>query len=218
MRSVAIPFSSKDRFHLRTLNFVGDCLARQFIKAIMMIIAEAQREMRRAFKGGFVGQLVAGVIWMLSAAISTWVNARYGMAVLFFGSMLLFPLTQIILRWMGRPAALQAGNTLGQLATQIAFTVPINFVLVAVATLYRETWFYPASMVVVGAHYLPFTFLYGMRHFAVLAGLMILGGVSIALYASGMFSLGGWLVAALLMVFAVIGRNAALNEERRSVR
>lgn len=182
-----------------------------------MLIAEAQREMRSAFMGGFVGQLVAGVIWMLSAAISTWVNTRYGMAVLFFGSMLLFPLTQIILRWMKRPAALEASNTLGQLATQIAFTVPINFVLVAAATLYRETWFYPASMVVVGAHYLPFVFLYGMRHFAVLAGLMILGGVSIALYAPGIFSLGGWLAAALLVVFAVIGRNAALSEERQIV-
>ena len=76
--------------------------------------------------------------------------------------MLRFPLTQVVLRTIGRRPTLSPDNTLGQLATQIAFTVPMNFLLVAAATLYRENWFYPASMIVVGAHYLPFIFLYGM--------------------------------------------------------
>ena len=103
-----------------------------------MLIKEAQREIRTAYFGGFAGQLIAGLIWALSAAIGTWGTPRLGMAVLFFVSMLLFPATQLALKLMGHPAKLSAGNTLNQLATQIAFTVPIGFILVGAATLYRE--------------------------------------------------------------------------------
>ena len=178
-----------------------------------MIITEAQKEIRSAYLGGFVGQLIAGIIWAASAAASTWGTARLGMAILFFVSMLLFPFTQIILRWMGRPAALSKENSLNQLATQIAFTVPIGFILVGATTLYRENWFYPASMIVVGAHYLPFIFLYGMPQFGVLTGLLIVGGVGIGLYGPNTFSLGGWISAVILIIFAFIGRSVILREE-----
>ena len=135
-----------------------------------MLITEAQRELRSAYLGGFAGQLVAGLIWAFSSAVSTWDSPRLGMAALFFVSMLIFPLTRLVLRIMGRPVNLSPGNTLNQLAAQIAFTVPAGFILVGAATLYRQDWFYPASMVVVGTHYLPFVFLYGMWQFAILAG------------------------------------------------
>ena len=180
-----------------------------------MFIKEAQREVRSAFLGGFAGQLIAGIIWALSAAVSTWGTPRLGMAVLFFVSMLLFPLTQFTLRLMGRPAKLSTENTLNQLAMQIAFTVPVGFILVGAATLYRENWFYPASMVVVGAHYLPFIFLYGMPQFGILAGLLIAGGIGMGLYAPNVFSLGGWVSAIILIIFAFIGRSVILGEEGR---
>jgi hypothetical protein len=180
-----------------------------------MFIAAAQREIRSAFLGGFAGQFAAGVIWALSAAAGTWINHRLGMAVLFFVSMLLFPLTQLILKLMGRPTKLDPENTLGQLAAQIAFTVPIGFILVGAATLHRENWFYPAGMVVVGAHYLPFIFLYGMPLFGLLAGLLIAAGVGIGLYGPDAFSLGGWVSAAILIFFAFVGRSAVLKEENK---
>lgn len=180
-----------------------------------MFLSMAQREMRSAFLGGSIGQLVAGIIWAASAAVSTWGHPFHGMLLLFFASMLLFPVTQRILRLMGRPASLSRENTLGQLAMQVAFTVPIGFLLVAAVTLYRENWFYPASMVVVGAHYVPFIFLYGMWQFGVLAGLLVAGAVGIGLYGSALFSLGGWLSAAVLIGFALITYRMTLNEERR---
>ncbi|MDX9863497.1 MAG: hypothetical protein RBT34_01700 [Anaerolineaceae bacterium] len=179
-----------------------------------MYIKEAQKEIRSSFLGGFVGQLVAGLIWALSAAVSTWAAPRLGMAILFFVSMLLFPLTQLILRLIGRPAKLSENNSLGQLATQIAFTVPIGFILVGAATLHQQSWFYPAAMIVVGAHYLPFIFLYGMPQFGVLAAVLILGGTGLGLYGPGIFSLGGWLGAAVLIAFAFVGRSVVLKEER----
>jgi len=55
-----------------------------------MNIFAAQRGMRSAFLGGFVGQLVSGLIWLVAAALGTWVSPGYGMAARFFGSMGIF--------------------------------------------------------------------------------------------------------------------------------
>ena len=181
-----------------------------------MLIAEAQKEVRSAFFGSFVSHLLVGAIWAASAVVSTWSAPRYGMAVLFLASTMLFPLSTLILRAMGRSARLSAGNTLGQLAMQVAFTVPIGFIVIAAATLYRQNWFFPASMIIVGAHYLPFIFLYGMWQFGVLAVLLIFGGVGLGLYGPEMFSLGGWLSAVVFVGFAFVGRSAILKEEGRS--
>ena len=180
-----------------------------------MNLNECQREMRNALLGGFAGQLVSGLIWLISAIVSTWNQPHDGMAVLFFGSMLIFPLTQGVLRLMGRPARVSDGNKLWGLGSQIAFTVPINFLLVGAATLYRENWFFPAAMIVVGAHYLPFKTLYGMKMFGILAAILVLSGTSLALYGPHIFSLGGWYTGLILIAFAFAGRYVILEEERQ---
>ena len=63
-------------------------------------------------------------------------------------------------------------------------------------------------MILLGAHYLPFVFLYGMWQFAVLSGLLVAGGLALGLYVPGPFALGAWLTGALLIVFAFVGRAA----------
>ena len=179
-----------------------------------MNINDAQREMRSAFLGGFAGQLVSGLIWLGASAISLWITPFYGMAALFFGSMFIFPLTQMVVRWFGRPGKTNPDNGLWPLGAQIAFTVPLNFLLVGAATLYRENWFFPAAMIVIGSHYLPFITLYGMKMFGLLAAVLVFAGFGLGMYGSSIFSLGGWLTGVLLIVFAFAGRQTVLNEEK----
>lgn len=179
-----------------------------------MNINECQREMRSNFLGGFAGQMVSGLIWLIAAALGTWLSPVTGMAALFFGSMGIFPLTQLLVRQMGRPGKVSPGNGLWPLGAQVAFTVPLNFLLVGAATLYRETWFFPAAMIVVGTHYLPFITLYGMKMFGLLAGLLVLAGAGLALYGPPVFSLGGWVTAVILIMFAFWGRHLVLQEEK----
>jgi hypothetical protein len=169
-----------------------------------MEISDAQREVRTVFLGGLVGQAVSSVLWFLSAVAATWISPRAGILLIVLGGPLIFPMTQMVLRVLGRPASLGAGNPMGQLAMQVALTIPLNLLVVAGATLYRLNWFYPACMIVVGAHYLPFVFLYGMWQFWVLGGVLIAAGVMIALYASSVFSLGGWVAAVILLGFALV--------------
>jgi hypothetical protein len=180
-----------------------------------MNVADAQREVRSTYIGGFVGQAVSGAIWLASAALTTSVSQRAGILALVFGGMFIFPLTQLILRAGGRPYSLTAGNPFRELAMEIAFLIPLLFPLVGAAALHKTAWFYPAMTIVVGAHYLPFSFLYGMRYFIALAGILLTAGLLIGLYAPGMAVWDGWLTGILLILFAFIGRAIVRSEGLR---
>jgi hypothetical protein len=178
-----------------------------------MTIIAAQRDVRTTFLGGFAGQLVSSFIWFASAGLGTWHSFRAGILMLVIGGFFIFPFTQLLLRAMGHPFSLPKGHPMNALAMQIAFIVPLSLPLIGAATLHHVGWFYPAFMIVLGVHYLPFTFLYGMRQFGVLAGILIAAGLLIGLYASSNFSLGGWVTAVTLLAFAFLGRRTALREE-----
>ena len=175
-----------------------------------MEIAQAQRDVRTTFIGGFAGQLVSSGIWFLSAGSSTWFSFRTSVLVLVVGGFFIFPLTQLLLRLMGRPSSLPKRHPMNGLAVQVAFTLPLTLPLVFAATAYRHSWFYPAFMIALGSHYLPFIFLYGMWEFGVLAASLIGSELMLGLYLPTTLSLGGWLTALILLIFAFVGRRAAL--------
>lgn len=180
-----------------------------------MHVADAQREIRQGYLGGFVGQLVSAVLWLASAAFATWNSQAAGMWFLVVGGFFIYPLTRAGLALLGRNAAVPTSNPLNGLAMQVAFTLPLTLPVVGGAALYRAEWFYPAFMIVLGAHYLPFVFLYGMRMFAVLAAALVTAGLTLALYVQLPFAAGGWITGALLAVFALLGRQLALREHAR---
>ena len=179
-----------------------------------MQVQDAQREVRTVFIGGFWGQLVSSAIWLASAALGTWVTPRAAILAVVGGGFFIFPVTQLLLRLTGGRAAVSKDNPLGYLGMQIAFTLPMTMLLLVPVTTFRLNLFYPALMVLLGAHYLPFTFLYGMRMFVPLCGVLICGGVVIAHYFSGSFSLGGWIGGVTLFIFAWILRASVQTELR----
>ncbi|XAS74891.1 hypothetical protein V3G39_09415 [Dermatophilaceae bacterium Sec6.4] len=181
-----------------------------------MLIAEAQGEVRRLYTGGFYGQLVSAVVWLSAAATTTWVSTEGAVAVLFLGGTLIFPLTWLSIRLTGRSASLPTGHPMAALAMQIAFTVPIGFVVVVALLAGRDELFFPASMMVVGAHYLPFVFLYGMRMFAYLAAALVLPGVILLVWVPAPVALGGWFTGAVLVMFAFLLRAAANSLNART--
>jgi hypothetical protein len=95
------------------------------------------------------------------------------------------------------------------LGIQIAFTLPLTLpVVIGVAAL-RPAWFYPAFMIMLGAHYLPFVFLYGMWQFAGLCAILVTSGVAIGMYLPKPVSLGAWVTASFLLVFSFVGRHVS---------
>ena len=167
-----------------------------------MMVADAQREVREVYQNGSMGGFVSGGLWLASAAVGTWGSKNAAVLVLIFGGFFIFPLTQLALKATGSSASLRPENPLRLLAMQVAFMVPLCIPLILAATHEQPQWFYPGFMIVVGAHYLPFVFLYGMPVFwglgAVLVGLGWLLG-----YHSPSFTLGGWITGALFIGFGV---------------
>ncbi len=182
-----------------------------------MLVRDAQLEVRTVFVGGFWGQLVSSILWLASAALATWVAPKAAILELVACGFFIFPITQLLLRLSGGPASLPAKNPLGFLAMQIAFTLPLTMLLLVPVTTLHLNLFYPAFMVLLGAHYLPFTFLYGMRMFIPLSAILVGGGVAIALYFPGSFSLGGWVTGLTLFVFAWVGRASVQDVLRRAI-
>lgn len=168
-----------------------------------MQVADAQREVRMVYRGGFMGQLVSGVLWLASAAAGSFGTPRAAILILILGGFFIFPLTSLGLRLLGGPWKLSAGNPFNALGMQVAFVLPLCLPLVGAVAVHHLDWFYPAFMVALGAHYLPFVFLYGMPMFAVLSGTLV--GLAIVLAHHQGFATGGWITGGVLLVFAGVG-------------
>jgi len=179
-----------------------------------MDIQDAQREVRFVYVGGFWGQLVSSVIWLASAAVGTWVSPKASILTVIIAGLFIFPLTQMLLFLSGRRTRVSKENPLHWLGMQVAFVLPISMLLLFPVSLYRLNWFFPALMILLGAHYFPFVFLYGMRMFWLLGGILITAGYVIAIYFAGNFSLGAWVAGLTLLVFAWIGRAIATGEAK----
>lgn len=182
-----------------------------------MDIQDAQREVRAVYIGGFWGQLVSSVIWLVSAALGTWVTPKASILTAIIAGFFIFPLIQMLLRLSGRPARVSKENPLHWLGMQVAFVLPFSMLLLFPVGRYDLNWFFPALMVLLGAHYLPFVFLYGMRMFWALAGILVAMGYVIAMYFAQTFSLGAWVGGFTLFVFAWVGRSIATTETRTQV-
>ena len=159
-----------------------------------MTIEAAQRDVREAHLCGATGMLVSGTLWIASGLVALTVSPRAAMIAITVGGMFIFPLSMLVTRLLGRSALLLAYNPFGALARESAFIIPRCLPLVFAAALAHAEWFFPALMVLVGAHYLPFATLYGMRLYHVLALVLIVLGLVLGLggapFAAGAF-IGG---------------------------
>lgn len=177
-----------------------------------MTVLEAQKDMRTGLMGGFMGQLVSGLLWVVSASLATWGSRPWAIGVLIVAGFFIFPATKLGLRLIGHTPDVSRDNPLNLLGMQTAFVLPLSLPLVGAAALYRPEWFYPAFMIVLGAHYLPFVTLYGMRMFYFLAAALVGAGVVLGLYLRMPYGAGAWVTAALLLAFALIGRSLVARE------
>ncbi len=182
-----------------------------------MDIVDAQRENRFRFSGGVYGQAVSGVIWLVSAGFASWASPQMAIEVVVICGFFIFPITELLIRTIGSSSKLDRANSLPQLGMQVAFVLPFSMLLLIPVCHYKMNLFYPALMILLGAHYLPFVFLYGMRMFATLAALILGGGVTIAMYLSSSFSIGAWYTGIVLLIFAAIGKLLVDKERHRHV-
>lgn len=168
-----------------------------------MTLEESQSEMRAVYRRGSVGQLVTGLVWLGSAALATEGDKRLAIIALLVGGMLIFPLTQVVLRWRGGRTSPSRQNPLPGFALQSVFAMGALYPLVYAAALHNLNWFYPAFLIVVGVHYVSFIFLYGMWEYSLLASILVGSGVALGTFFPIAFSPGAWIGATVLLLFAL---------------
>lgn len=178
-----------------------------------MDIRDAQHEVRSVYVGGFFGQLVSAAIWLLGAILGTYASPKASIIAIVISGFFIFPVTRLLIHISGG-GSLSRENSLNGLGMQVALVMPFSMLLLVPVGYFRLNWFFPALMILLGAHYLPFAFLYGMRMFLFLAGILIAAGYIVAQYFAGSFSLGAWLTAATLFAFAILGRSIARREAK----
>ena len=84
-----------------------------------MDIQAAQREVRSVYIGGFAGQLVSSIIWLLSAALGTWGTPKASILTVIIGGFFIFALTQMLLRLWGRRASVSRENLFHSLGMKL---------------------------------------------------------------------------------------------------
>lgn len=169
-----------------------------------MQIAQAQADVRRTYSGGWGGPTVSAVIWLVAAVVADQVGTATGAAVLFVaGALLIFPLNLLLNRLMNGRADLPAGHPMRGLAIQSAATMAVVLLALWLLSSVQPSAFFPLAMVTVGAHYFPFSHLYGDPAFLVGGAVQCAAGL-LVLVNDTSDSFGAYLMAGLLAVMAVV--------------
>lgn len=159
---------------------------------------------RRCSRGGAVYLSVEAVMWILSASLGAMDQVPMAMLILLVGGMFIHPVSMGVSRLLGLPPVDDSGG-LPLLNTWLALMIPLCIPLVFMAVAGgRSHLFYPAFAVIIGAHWLPFTYLYRMNTFAVFAGVFVATGILFAFILSQPFAVPGFVVGGELLVFAIL--------------
>lgn len=175
-------------------------------------IDSARAELRLAYRSASVGQIYSGVVWLASAGAWLAISTEVAVWVLLIGGFLIYPVTVLVTRLLGSSASVPSGNPLREAAVTIPIVGALGIPVAGAAALYEINWFYPAFMVIMGAHYLPFSHLYGMRLFIPVGAGMWFVGLAIALWFPD-WSAGGAVLTGLLLIAVGLWASSAHTSE-----
>ena len=168
-------------------------------------MTEAQQDIRRAFVGGGPGAFVSGAIWLAAAFIMKQRGVGTAFAVLFFGGMFIFPLSQLASRFLFRRSSAAKDNPLGRVAVESTIAMIGGFFAAWLFLAIRPAYVFPIAAVAVGTHYAAFRSVYGDIWFWLLAGVITAIGVAGVFWHAVSMSGGPILAVGLVeIVFAVV--------------
>lgn len=147
-----------------------------------MTIVQAQRDMVRAYVGGGPGVFVSSLVWLVAAFVAGRGGVAPAFATLFFGGMLIFPLSKLIAVFGFRRGREARDNPLGRVALESTIAMIGGLFVAWLVLPLRADYVFPFAAVAVGTHYAVFRTIYGDRLFWLLAALLTALGVIGALH------------------------------------
>jgi hypothetical protein len=142
-----------------------------------MNLAEAQADMRGAYYDGATGVVTSATAW-LAATIAAWVSTpQTSIITLLVGGMLIFPVSVVVSKLVGRSGSHAKANPLAPLAASGTVWMLLAIPIAYGAALYRVEWFFPAMLLTIGGRYLTFATLYGLHIYLVFGAVLALAGI-----------------------------------------
>jgi hypothetical protein len=141
-----------------------------------MQFIESQKDMKDAYYSGATGVLASGVIWVIAGVVGTFFSSKESMLTLLIGGMLIFPLSLISAKFLGRSGKHANNNALRHLAIEGLAILFVGLFLAFCIAQYNADLFYPFMLMIIGTRYLTFQTLYGLKVYWFLGGLLIVAG------------------------------------------
>ncbi len=129
----------------------------------MNLITDAQQDMRKAYFGGAAGAVTSATAWLFAAVVATFMNPTAGVIALVLGGMLIFPVSLLLCKVIGRSGRHSKNNPLAPLAIEGTVWMVLSILVAVGIAFYRIEWFFPAMLLIIGGRYLTFVTLYGIR-------------------------------------------------------
>lgn len=146
-----------------------------------MTYVEAQADMRRAYLDGATGVVISATAW-LAATIAAWLSTpQLAIITLLIGGMLIFPLSVVLSKAVGRSGFHAKDNPLASLAASGTVWMLLAIPIAYGASLYRVEWFFPAMLLTIGGRYLTFPTLYGLPVYYILGALLAVAGMALVM-------------------------------------
>lgn len=135
-------------------------------------IKQAQADMRDAYLNGATGVIVSGIVWVAAGVFCLALSDKAGVYALLAGGAAIFPLSVVLSKALGRRGMHTRGNPLGTLASEGTFWLMAGIVAAFGLYLLRLEWFFPAMLLAIGARYLTFQTIYGLKLYWALGAML----------------------------------------------
>jgi hypothetical protein len=173
--------------------------------------AQAQKDMRHAHFSGAFGVLVSGLVWLTAGIVALSATQNDAMATLFIGGMCIHPVAVALCKLAGRPGGAGKGHPLTANAMEVTALFVLCMPFAYVCALNKPAWFFPGMLLLIGARYLTFRTLFGMKIYGRLGIALIAAGFAL-IWLQPAFVVGPFTGAAIELMFAPLIIGAARRE------
>lgn len=146
-----------------------------------LTLGQSQADMRQAYCHGAPGVLVSGLVWLAAALVAWQTTAQSAVLALLLGGAVIHPLSLLLLKPIGRSGRHRRDNLLGRLALEVTVWLLAGIAIAYGLQMLRLDWFFPAMLLTIGARYLTFQTIYGLRIYWMLGAVLGLAGLALGL-------------------------------------
>lgn len=166
-----------------------------------MDLSSSQSELREAYVHAGPGTFISGIVWLAAAITGAYSNVSTGFTVLFFGGMLIFPASKMVILLCFRRKPESKSNPGSLIVIETIFPMIGGLFAAWLILPYRPEFVFSISAIAVGAHYFGFRTAYGDWTFWMLGFIMCSIGIASILFSIPAREMVSFVIAGIEIAF-----------------